>query len=507
MPESSPAEDSTAAPKVQYRAVVGAGYTAVSSVITLVVGFTRSILLARLLLPEDFGVITFALFFTSLIGSLTNFGFRQAFIHSDLEDEQRAANAMFLVDITIAIVQLFLVFLLQSVFTRLYPQYQLLPKILLIFFSAYIIGAATGTPLAILERHLAYRRIALLNIIISISITIAAVLMALGGMGVWALVIEVILSRVVMFVGLFFIRPPWRFQGQVEWSFIRRFTKFGLSISVTHILGFLIDQFDDFWIGASLGKTSLGYYSKAYEYARYPRRVLSDPIVSVIFPAFSRLKHNRQELSQVFARGFGVLIRLGFLVSITMYLTATELVQVAIGPKWLPMVNTYRLMIVYTLIDPLISIAAMLFIAVGKPGVTTAIRLLQMFVFVPGVILLGNRFGIYGVAIAADIMVILGFVFVMIQSTRYVDFSMKQLLLVPTVAFLVAGLLVSGISTTVLANSSPLWALLVKGSASVLVYGLVSFGLERDIYQKYYAFLKPMLDARFARLGDWGRKG
>lgn len=507
MPESSPEEDSAAPPKVQYRAVVGAGYTAFSSIITLVVGFTRSIFLARLLLPEDFGVITFALFFTSLIGSLTNFGFRQAFIHSDPEDEQRAANAMFLVDITIAVAQLFLVFLLQPVFTRLYPQYQLLPKILLIFFAAYIIGAATGTPLAILERHLAYRRIALLNIIISITITIATVVMAFAGMGVWALVAEVILSRVVMFVGLFFIRPPWRFQGQVEWNFIRRFTRFGLSISITHILGFLIDQFDDFWTGASLGKAPLGYYSKAYEYARYPRRVLSDPIVSVVFPTFSRLKHDRQELSQAFARSFGVLIRLGFLVSITMYLTAAELVQVAIGPKWLPMVNTYRLMIVYTLIDPLISIAAMLFIAVGKPGVTTTIRLLQMLVFVPGVILLGNRFGIDGVAIAADIMVVLGFIFVIIQSTRYVDFSMKQLFLAPVVAFLVAGLSVSGIAATVLTHSSPLWSLIIKGGVSALVYGLISFGLERPLYQKYYAFLKPMLDARLARLSARHRKG
>ena len=75
--------------EVQRRAAWGAGYKAAASAITPVVGFARSVLLARILMPDDYGVVTFALFFSNLVGSLTQFGFRQAFIHSDQEDEDR----------------------------------------------------------------------------------------------------------------------------------------------------------------------------------------------------------------------------------------------------------------------------------------------------------------------------------------------------------------------------------------------------------------------------------
>lgn len=489
---------------VQVKAAKGTAYTAIASLITLLIGFFRSVLLARLLAPEDYGVVTFALFFVSFFGSLTPFSLRQAFIHSDSEDEERIAGTLLTVDLGLAVLRWLIIFLISPWLTSIYPQYPQLSRVLQILFAAYIFGAATGAPLAILERRMAYRRIAFLSVIVSTCITVATVWMALNHWGVWALVAEAVLTRLIMFIGLFLIRPPWKARLHWDKSFLQRFSKFSLTVSITSVLGFLIDQFDDFWVGAALGKTPLGYYAKAYEYARYPRRVLSDPVISVTFPAFARLKDNTYELSQVFVRGLGILIRVSFWIAITMFLTAPEMIELFIGAKWLPMMNTFRWMLLYTLLDPLVAIIGMLFTALGKPQVATQVRLMQMAVFIPGVIFLGTHFGIEGVAIAADIMVLLGAVFLLSKAHQVVDFSFLRLFGFPIIGLLCVSLVTYYVDTWWFVNTLMPVRFIGKCGVIFVVYFSILAVFEYKMYMKYGASLYALIQHRYA---DFRTKG
>ncbi|MEZ4663128.1 MAG: oligosaccharide flippase family protein [Caldilineaceae bacterium] len=145
---------------VQQAIVRNIGHRAVASLITTVVGFARSVILAQLLVPNDFGTITFTLFFTNLIGSITQFSLRHAFIHHDTQNEDVTAATLFFVDISMALARVGLAVLLYPVMGWLYPNYPLLPRLLIIFFAASVLGAATGAPIAILERRLDYRYLA-----------------------------------------------------------------------------------------------------------------------------------------------------------------------------------------------------------------------------------------------------------------------------------------------------------------------------------------------------------
>ncbi|TAK30033.1 MAG: hypothetical protein EPO21_19990 [Chloroflexota bacterium] len=483
-------------PSIQKRALSAIGYSFVETGTTSVVGFARAILLARLLSPDDFGIITFALFFANLIGTLTPFSLDQAFIQGDVDDEEKTASTVLAVDVVLAGCRFGLILLLSPLFDRLFPSYPLLPVIMPVLFAAYILGAACNTPLALLKRRIVYRRIAAMNIAISISLTVVTVLMASAGFGLWSLVAEQVLGRVMMFVALFLIRPPWRLRWGLDRSLVRRFRGFSLAVSATDLLSFLIDRFDDFWTGAFLGKQSLGFYSKAYEFAGYPRRALSDPIGSVSFPLFSRLQHSRAELSQGFTRTLGFLVRAGFLVAILLFLLAPQFIELLLGSKWLSMVAVFQLMVIYTLVDPLMGTVGGLFVAVGKPAVLTKVRLLQMLTFVPAVVVLGSRLDIEGVAMAADLMAIVGFVVLLWQVRGHVDFSLRRMFLTPILAAVVAGLVVYEIGIAVpLADSIPL-QLAVKSAAAALVYGMILVAFERTMYREYAAYLKTVVGER-----------
>jgi O-antigen/teichoic acid export membrane protein len=160
-------------------------------------------------------------------------------------------------------------------------------------------------------------------------------------------------------------------------------------------------------------------------------------------------------------------------------LTAPELVQLLLGERWLPMLSTFQLMIVYTLVDPLTVVAGNLLMATGHPGAITQVRAVQLLVFVPSVIGLGRWQGIEGVALAADLMVLLGMVLLFAHTRRFVDYSLRALWFWPS-----AGLMSTTIAVLMLPGvweRFSLWGrLLGKGVFISILYGGLLWLAEKE---------------------------
>ena len=147
------------------------------------------------------------------------------------------------------------------------------------------------------------------------------------------------------------------------------------------------------------------------------------------------------------------------------------------------MVLTFRLMIFYALLDPLIVTSGDLIMAVGQPRILTRIRAFQLLIFVPAVIILARYFGINGVAVAADLMLVTGVVLILAQVRKYVDFSLWKMLRYPTLGLLLGG----GIAFFVgqrLPVESDFLSLLLKGGVAAVIYGGLLLLLERNEYMK-----------------------
>ena len=382
------------------RTIRGAALNMGSSAVTLVLGFARSVLLARLLSPEYFGVTALAMFFLSLTTQVQRFGLNRAFIHrQDDSPSNLATFASLHVGLTTIAVVVSL--LAAPLLARLYPKQPSLAPVLAALAAFELLRAFNGVAQAVLTRALHFRRLAALDTASSVAMTIVAPTVAWLGGGVWALVAEQVTGVLVRTAGLWFYRRPFRLRLAVDRQLLRWYFRFGSSMFASQNLAFLLDQFDDFWTGTFLGPTALGLYSRAYDFARYPRRALSGPILRVFFPAFARLQGDRLRLSKAFYRVCSLVVRAGFLGFGVLALVVPEFISVFLGEKWLPMAITFQLMLAYTLLDPLVSTCGNLLTAVGQPRVAVRIRLTQLAVFVPAVIVLASTNGIDGVAVAA----------------------------------------------------------------------------------------------------------
>lgn len=458
------------------RSTVAVAWNMASGMSGLVVLFARSIILARLLPVETFGVYAGASALVVLTSVFATFGMGGAFLHraAETEDENRAASIHF--TLKLMFTAAWAVVLIAFALLRTTGDQQ---TALIVITLATAGLEITQTPRLILVRRVVHRRLALLQFADALLSTALAVGLALMGVTLWALLATDLSLMFVSIVGLFIWRPVWRPWFSWNREVVRYYLSFGSRNFGAGALLLALDRVDDLWTLRYLGDTALGYYSRAYTFATYPRRILAGPVNQVAGGTYAELKGERKRLSQAFFRTNALLVRSGFFLAGLLALIAPELIAILLGDKWLPMLQAFRLMLVYTLLDPIKMTVADLFVAVGRPELVFRVRLLQLGVMVVGLFALGTRFNIAGVALAVDTMVVVGITVLLWQARQYVDFSARRLFAVPMLA-LVLGLAAGAGVVALLTTPAPWLSATLKTVLFVLAYGGVLALLERQ---------------------------
>jgi len=382
--------------------------------------------------------------------------------------------------------------LLSPLFSFLYPDRPILIPLLLSLSVIEVIKALASTPLTLLMRRMQFRRLAIIDILSSLSMLLAAVYLAANNFEVWSIVLgEQLTGALVAALGVWLVNPPWRPFLSFSRQAARSYLSFGKHIMLSLLLDTFLDKFDDFWTASYLGSAAAGFYSKAYEFARYPRRVIIAPLQTVFYAGFSRLKSDQQGLSTAFFQIFAFIVRIGFLVSLILVIAAPEIILLLLTSRWLPMLVAFQLMVVYTLLDPLFLTVSNLLMAVGQPQLITRIKAVQMVAFVPLVILFAYLGGINGVAVVADLMLVLGTLLILWSARKFVEVPFRRIFAAPTLSLL-AGLLTSFLVMQVVPVKS-LWAvLLLKGTAAGFSYLLVLLLFEYRFFRQQVSFFTSL---------------
>jgi O-antigen/teichoic acid export membrane protein len=443
----------------------GSIFSISSSTVTLALGLVRTILMARLLFPSDFGVATLALFFINLATQLSGIGLNNALIHRQ-EIDDKVRQTYFTLSLLLNLGSLGVLALLTPLLSRLYPDMPQLSVVILAYIGIGILKVLNTTRITMFTKDLAFGRLAFVDVVSSITMTIVGPLTAWLGFGVWAIVAENLSGVLIRGAIIWFGLSGWRPRLGLDRPVTRWFWDFGIRVWWSSNFSFLLDRFDDFWVGTALGQSPLGFYSRAYEFAGYPRKVVANPILSVFFPTFAHVQDDRLKLSRAFFRAMSLMVRVGCLFSLIFIFTAPEFIVILLGDRWLPMLRTFQLMIIYTLLDPLSIGADDLMTATGFPGEVMRVRGIQVLIFIPAVIGLAAVWGIDGVALAADLMILVGALLLFRLTYRVVDYSPRALWLWPLVAFAATGSLTYSLA--------PLWDNLSNWGALIGKAGFIT---------------------------------
>jgi O-antigen/teichoic acid export membrane protein len=460
------------------RSVTSVAWNSIANLTRIPIGIVQTIILARYLPIEYFGIYAGMSAMVSITGTFFDFGLVSAFFHrcTYTEDEEKAAAILFTLRFITSFIWAISLCMFGLIFLKELHLFVLLVITLIIFFTKIF-----DTPRNILIRRVNHKRLAVIQIITTWVSAIISMSIAIYLQSIWALLCGTLVNLVVIIGFLYVWRPIWKPRLSWDWQRIKYFLQFGWRTNISELLGRGLDNIDDLWASYYLGDLSLGYYSKAYKFATYPRTFLSLPVNQVAVGVYAELKNDRLRLSQAFFRFTALLIRTGFLLGGWLLLISPYFIRIFLGERWLPMLEAFRLMLIFIMFDPIKVTIAGVLISVGQPEKVVVARSVQFLILILGLFLLGNLFDIAGVAIAVNLMMFVGIGLLLTYIKDFVDFSLRRLFLIPTLSLLIALGISFFFEINIISFSSDWLRILIDTVIFSSIYFLVLFSFERKV--------------------------
>ncbi|MCA1554137.1 MAG: oligosaccharide flippase family protein, partial [Chloroflexi bacterium] len=351
-----------------HQAVRGAAVILISSYANLLIGFFVTITLTRLLPPDAFGLFALCSFFFLLFDLRNKLGLDYAYIHRQpTTDELTATHWLLQTALSLFVLVLAL---LSPLWLPWVGATSSATAVLIALSLTGVIEAMGTTARASLEKELRFNRSTL---IVSMALLVSnalAVLAALRGAGVWALVAQVSANAVIGTVG-FWVIAPTRLRLCYAPQVARWLIRYGAAIALGSVATIVVLQGDNFMVGTFAGLAALGYYERAYKVAQWPTGLVTHVISRAAFPTYAKLQDDRPRLSKAFGLTVWVIVSAATPLALALFVSAPDFIALIFGESWAPTGVLLRFLIGYSVLRPLLDDTGALLSALGKPARVT----------------------------------------------------------------------------------------------------------------------------------------
>jgi O-antigen/teichoic acid export membrane protein len=356
--------------------------------------------LARLLTPEQFGIVGFATLVTAYLSVLKDLGLGAAVIQRQ-DDVEESAQTVFVLNLIIGAVLTSITYLAAPLVASFFREPLVTPLLRVLGFT-FVLESLGSMHVVLLKKNLDFRRKLVPDVGQSIVKGVVAISAAATGFGVWALVWGH-LAGVLAFVVLSWVAIPWRPTWRVHRRLIRPLSRFGAPLIVTDVQYAIWSNLDYVVVGRLLGDAALGVYTLAYRLPELLVHSVWRVLAQAVFPVFSRLQNDLAALRA----GFLATIRYTQLavvpLCVGLFVTAEPAVAVVFGDQWAAVVPVLQVMAVFSLVASVGVNAGDVYKALGRPGVLAKLAAIELVLLVPALIY-GAQYGVVGVAWAHAIV-------------------------------------------------------------------------------------------------------
>lgn len=358
--------------------------------------FGISVILARLLTPQDFGLVGMVFVFTGFISLFSELGFGAALIQRKDVYEQHLSSVFWL---NIAAGFLIMIFLavgapLIGVF---YNEPRLVPLTRLLSLN-FLIGAFKTVHTAIITRSMNFKLLALLETTTVLIAGILAVVLALSGFGVWSLAWQ-LLCLTTLQVIVIWIFTDWRPQLQFHKSAIQELWKFSSNLVGFRIINYWVRNADNLLVGKFVGSAGLGIYTRSYSTMLMPLTQVTWVLSRVMFPALSKIQDDIPQVKQVYFLANRAIALVTMPMVCGLLVVTKSFVLTLYGPKWESAIPIIQILCLIAISQPIGSTVGWIYGALGRTDIQFRWAVIRGSTAIIAFII-GVQWGIMGVAIA-----------------------------------------------------------------------------------------------------------
>lgn len=444
--------------------------------------FVTTLILAKLLAPGMFGLVGMAMVALNALALLQDVGFESALIYRRKAVDEASHTAF--VTVILSSVVLTLIALIAAPLIGWFFREDAVVPVLRVLALTILISSVGRVPLVLLSRELDFRRRIFPELTASILASIAAIVLAFRGFGVWSLVWRELMRVTLASILVWFVstyRPRWQFNRPIAVELFN----YGKHIVSSQTLIFLITNVDNAIVGRYVGDAALGFYQFAYNTSNQPATQITGVLSQVMFPVFSKLADGDPAQARVVrARYYLTLVRyvtwITTPIAVATILFAPAFIQGLYGQTWAPAIVPLQLLAVYGFIRSIAANMGSVFRALGKPQWLTWIAVWRLVTMVALLVPVSVRWGINGVSWLSTIIAVVDFIISAWLVGKLVDAPWHAYvrMLVPTWAAALAAGFLSLWLYPALPFTKAAFNLLTIGAFLVLCYALFAWLLD-----------------------------
>lgn len=380
---------------IRDKVVRGVPWAVLSYGSTKAITVMTTIVLARVLVPADFGLVALGLLIVGLVLIIGNLGLGNVLVMGpDLDQRARGTFLTLMVGFSVAVA--LVVAALSPLLARLLQEPRL-AGVAAALAIAIAVGGFNTFYEAILQRELDFRSRFLSQLAQSVSYAAVAIGLAVAGWGVGALVAGQIASAVA-YALMLWGRSPARVRPAFDRPVAREAVSQGRAFMAQGGLAFLKQNVDYVAVGRLLGPAPLGFYAMAYRFSELPYMAIGDPVARVTFPAFARLRDRGEDVAGPFLSALRLVALLACPLGVLLSGAAEPFTRGVLGERWLASVPALAVLGIWGAIRPLHATTGWMLNSIGAAGLLARISTWVLVVLVPSLFAAAHFGGIEAVS-------------------------------------------------------------------------------------------------------------
>lgn len=407
------------------KVLVGIFWTYSQQFGTQLISFIVSIFLARILLPEEFGLIGMIAIFMGIGNALFDGGMTSSLIRSgDLEESD--FSTVFIFNLLVSIGVYLIIFTSAPFIADFYHQ-PILTNVTRVYALSFVFSAFGSVQNTKLTRTMNFKRQALLSIPSLLAGSIAALIMAFKGFGVWSLVGMTLVNTFVLSCVLW-ITSPWKPSLLFSKEKFKLHFNYGYKLSLSSILDIIFTNIYQIVIGRFFSANVVGYYTRANQLMMMPVGNVSTALNKVAFPLFAELQNDEERLRSAYRRIMLLVLYIISPIIVFMLVLAEPLTVFLFTEKWLPMVPIFQVICLSGLLYPLHLYNLLILQVKGRSDLFLKLEVIKK-VLLTIVIFISFYFGLYGLLWGQLIFSILALFINTYFAGTMINYTAKQQLL------------------------------------------------------------------------------
>src|SRR5690606_22951203 len=377
---------------LKQKTITGLFWTFTEQFVSKGIGFIVQIILARILLPEEFGLIAMIMVFIGIGHSMVDSGMTSSLIRT-MNSDQRDYSTVFFINVIVSFLVYGIIFFCAPAIATFYEQ-PILADLVRVYALIIVIQSFVTVQITRMTKEMNFRIQLIIQIPSIIVGGIVGIVLALYGWGVWSLVYMALVRTLISTIQYWFYtgwRPDWVIDRERLWEHFN----FGYKLTLAGILNTIFVNAYNIVIGKFFSVAQVGFYSKADSLQKFPVQSMSQALNKVTYPMFSEIQNDNVKLRAVYRTVMQQVVFWITPVLVVAFVVAEPLFRFILTEKWLPAVPYFRILCFVGFLYPVQAYNLNILKVKGRSDLILKLSIIKRIIITLGIVI-ALPFGVFG---------------------------------------------------------------------------------------------------------------